>query len=217
MAAATDCALAALGERRDGDVVTRRRDHQPDQAPAHQEGRPDDVRDARRPRRVGRARRVRQDARGVQGRARRTTRSCSVRGRVDHKDQARTCLIVQKVDALRADRRGARARAATGGEGVGAGRRGAADPARRGRSAGDGARRAEGRAGGLPGRVGRRDRAVHARGRAPPAARSRLPRLARGAGLHAELEALLGAAILAPAASARRPPPARPCARRSSP
>ena len=108
------CACAGLPAGRAGRTPRRRLGHgrgddHPDEEDPDQEGRPDDVRHARRPRGVGRADRVRQRA----GRRRRALVADSivlVRGRVDHKDRETTCVIVQQVEPLRAERRGGRGR-----------------------------------------------------------------------------------------------------------
>ena len=58
----------------------------------------------RRPRGQRRGARVREGARRRRGRARRGQRSCSIRGRVDHMDGGKICVIVSEVDAVRARR-----------------------------------------------------------------------------------------------------------------
>ena len=66
-----DCPLAELRRAQGRRVGHGRRDHHRGQEDPHQQGRPDDVRDARRPRGLGRGARLRQGAGRVRGRARR--------------------------------------------------------------------------------------------------------------------------------------------------
>ena len=106
--AAVDCPLAELRRAQGRRLGHGRRHHHAGQEDPHAEGRPDDVRHARRPR--GQRSRSSSSARRW-----RSTRARSavdevvlVRGRVDHKDADKTCLVVQTRRALRADRRGGR-------------------------------------------------------------------------------------------------------------
>ena len=77
----------------------RRHDHRDEEDP-DQEGRPDDVRDARRPRGVGRAARVRERA-AAAGEVLAADSIVLVRGRVDHKDRDKTCIVAQQIEPFR--------------------------------------------------------------------------------------------------------------------
>ena len=164
--------LRQAARRRLGDG--RRHDH-PGQDDQDQEGRPDDVRDPLRPRRIGRDHRLRQGAdreRGCAGH--RLDRFGPRQGRPQGPRQDMPRRTIGR--AVRADRGGV----AQGSRNRGCPTRGAesaAAAARCNRAAGNGTRRAEGRAGGLPRRVGCRDRAQHLWRPAVPEARAELPRI----------------------------------------
>ena len=118
-----------------------------------------------------------------------------VRGRVDHKDREKTCIVAQQIDRFEPtddEVREAEEQAAK----VVVGAERAAPAPRRDRAAGDRARRAEGPARRLPGRVRRRDRAEHVGRPRVGCGSGRTSASTRSAGLHAELDALLGEAIV---------------------
>ncbi len=143
--------------RKDGDWVTAGGIITAGQEDPHQEGRPDDVRHARRPR--GHASRSSSSARrSPSTRARSaSTRSCSSAAASTTRTPTRPCLVVQTGRALPADARGGR-----GGPRGGRARRGrpgaAARPARRRAAARLGHRRAQARLRQLPRRVRGRPR-----------------------------------------------------------
>ena len=168
-----------------------RRDDHPGQADQDQEGRLDDVRHARRPRGLGRDHRVRQGAGGAARTRSQPTRSCSSAASVDHKDRDKTCLIAQQVERFEPSEEEVPEAQAQAAKPAAAAERAAAAP-RRDRAARDRARRAQGSARRLPRRVRRGDRAEHL-GRQRRLKLGPSFRVTRTAGLHAELDALLGA------------------------
>ena len=95
--ARADCPLAALAERRDKDWVTVGGIITEAKRIRTRNGDHDDVRDARRPRGGRRDARLRQGAGRARGGAR-VDQVVLVRGRVDHKEAGKTCVVVQSVE-----------------------------------------------------------------------------------------------------------------------